>query len=225
MSYDVVPYGSYAVLVRFGGAGSGTPTPTVIAYVSAVAEALRRRTGLEEVVPAFGEVLIAWRRERDVSYALRVLAEAVEERNSRARAASPVRTHTLPTTYDGMDLGEVAQRCGHTPSAVAALHSGAAYTVGAVGFQPGFAYLTGLPAELRLPRRARPRSRVPPGSVAVAAAYTAVYPHASPGGWWLIGSVAVPMFGTGDGGGLEGARLSVGDQVRFVDRRLATGTS
>jgi KipI family sensor histidine kinase inhibitor len=79
-----------------------------------------------------------------------------------------------------------------------------------LGFRPGFAYLTGLDPALVLPRRATPRTRVPAGSLAIADVYTAIYPGESPGGWHLIGHVAEPMFTE------QGARLQLGDRVRFV---------
>jgi KipI family sensor histidine kinase inhibitor len=94
---------------------------------------------------------------------------------------------------------------------VRALHAGATYTVETMGFAPGFAYLSGLPAALELPRRTTPRTRVPAGTIAIAGAQTAVYPFDSPGGWHLIGSVVgVHMFGP------DGALLQLGDRVRFV---------
>ena len=94
---------------------------------------------------------------------------------------------TLAVDYSGPDLDYVARQCGLTSQEVVTLHSGAKYVVEFCGFSPGFAYLTGLPAVLHLPRRATPRPRVPRGAVAIAAQYSAVYPRESPGGWHLLG--------------------------------------
>jgi KipI family sensor histidine kinase inhibitor len=82
-----------------------------------------------------------------------------------------------------------------------------------LGFAPGFGYLGPLPAPLRLPRRAEPRLRVPAGSVAIAGAQTAVYPHVTAGGWHLIGRTELPLW---DPAASEPARLRPGDHVRFV---------
>lgn len=100
----------------------------------------------------------------------------------------------IPVRYDGADLGEVAERSGLTVAAVIAQHRDADYRVAFLGFSPGFAYLSGLPPDLQLPRRSVPRVRVPAGSLAIADRYTAVYPRSSPGGWHLIGSTDVTMF-------------------------------
>ncbi|HCP79227.1 MAG TPA: allophanate hydrolase subunit 1, partial [Pusillimonas sp.] len=69
-----------------------------------------------------------------------------------------------------------------------------------------------LPKSLVLPRRSNPRTRVPPGSVAIASTMTAVYPIESPGGWHLIGATPIRLFDTR----LEAPALfKPGDKVRF----------
>jgi KipI family sensor histidine kinase inhibitor len=119
----------------------------------------------------------------------------------------------IPVQYDGEDLAEVAARTGLHPDDVVRLHHEADYDVAFCGFAPGFAYLTGLPAALHLPRRDTPRPRVPAGSVAIAAGYSGVYPQASPGGWWLLGRTELTMF---DPTRTPPALLQPGGRVRFT---------
>jgi allophanate hydrolase subunit 1 len=124
---------------------------------------------------------------------------------------APVRDIVLRAAYDGPDLDHVAAATGRPAGEVCALHAAATYTVETMGFAPGFAYLSGLPAALELPRRTTPRTRVPAGAIAIAGLHTAVYPFDSPGGWHLIGSVIdTKMFGP------DGPLLQLGDRVRFV---------
>jgi len=78
---------------------------------------------------------------------------------------------------------------------------------------PGFAYLGELPEALVTPRLARPRRRVPAGSVGIAGSQTGVYPFATPGGWRVLGRTPISMFRT-DRDGLS--LLSIGDRVRFI---------
>jgi len=125
-------------------------------------------------------------------------------------AVDPPREHVLHATYDGADLADVARATGLSIHDVIDRHAARTYTVDTIGFRPGFGYLTGLDPVLALPRRETPRPRVPAGSLAIADAFTAVYPGESPGGWHLIGRVAEPMFCA------DGARLALGDRVRFV---------
>ena len=116
-------------------------------------------------------------------------------------------------TYDGEDLRAVADLIGGTVDDVVRLHSEADYTVAFCGFSPGFAYLAGLPERLHLSRRDRPRPRVPAGSVAIAAHYSAIYPSASPGGWHLLGRTNEVVW---DVHAHPPTRLRPGSRVRFV---------
>ncbi|MGL5018052.1 MAG: 5-oxoprolinase subunit PxpB [Luteolibacter sp.] len=122
----------------------------------------------------------------------------------------------IPVCYGGEhgpDLDEVAEKTGLSADEVIALHSGAVYTVAAVGFSPGFPYLLGLPECLRVPRRGTPRLAVPAGSVAIAGGQAGIYPFASPGGWQVLGRTAVSLF---DPSLPRPALLRSGDRVRFV---------
>jgi len=120
------------------------------------------------------------------------------------------RAVVLHARYDGEDLDAVAAATGLSRDEIIRCHVAATYTVDAIGFQPGFAYLAGLDRALALPRRATPRARVRAGSIGIAGDATCVYPFDSPGGWNLIGHVVdVKMFGE------RGSLLALGDSVRF----------
>lgn len=123
------------------------------------------------------------------------------------------RTVEVPTAYDGADLVDVARRWGMTRAEAVATHAGTEFVVAFCGFAPGFAYCTGLPAELAVPRLAEPRPRVPAGSVALADVFTGVYPSSSPGGWRLLGRTALTLW---DPGAAPPATLVPGTRVRFV---------
>lgn len=137
--------------------------------------------GVVEVVPSERSVLVRCERA-----ALQRIGVELGEIEPVARDADPEPV-VIPVRYTGEDLAEVASRAGLSIRSVIDRHRGGVYRVRFCGFAPGFAYLGGLDPALHLPRRDEPRTRVPAGSVAVAAHYTAVYPSASPGGWHLIG--------------------------------------
>jgi KipI family sensor histidine kinase inhibitor len=124
--------------------------------------------------------------------------------------------------YDGADLADVAAHWGVSPAAAVALHSAIEYRVAFCGFAPGFAYLTGLPADRAVPRRATPRAAVPAGSVGLAGRYTGVYPSVSPGGWQLIGRTAERLWDTARE---PAALLAPGTRVRFVPTTQAPDTA
>ncbi|PYI74619.1 MAG: kinase inhibitor, partial [Verrucomicrobia bacterium] len=103
-----------------------------------------------------------------------------------------------------LDLTRIVSHTSLTPDAIAVLHSSAEYTVACIGFVPGFPFLAGLSEKLRVPRLETPRTKVPPGSVAIANAQAGIYPFESPGGWNVIGRTQNPP-----------TFLQSGDRVRF----------
>ena len=118
----------------------------------------------------------------------------------------------IPVLYDGADLVEVADRVGLRVGEVVAAHAGVTYDVFAIGFRPGFPYLGYVPPPIdRVPRRAEPRTRVPAGSVAIAAGQTGIYPAELPGGWNLIGRTPMTIVDV-DAGHFP---IRAGDRVRF----------
>ena len=140
------------------------------------------------------------------------VAEAIVASVGARASTSAPQPITIAVRYDGEDLADVAAAAGLAPPEVVALHGAREYVVAAVGFMPGFAYLRGLDPRLRVPRRSTPRPRVPALAVAIAGPYSGVYPFASPGGWNLLGTAV--GFSAFDA--TAGARLSLGDRVRFV---------
>lgn len=131
--------------------------------------------------------------------------------------AQSTRCHVFKTHYGGLhgeDLSTLAEHLGITETALIQSHSEAEYTVEFLGFLPGFAYLAGLPKALHVPRRATPRARVAPGTLALAGGYCAVYPWQSPGGWHCIGRVDAELFDPSNKD--RPSFLQPGDRVVFV---------
>jgi KipI family sensor histidine kinase inhibitor len=121
----------------------------------------------------------------------------------------------VPVTYDGPDLDFVAEAWGTDRAGVVARHTGVEYVAAFCGFAPGFSYLSGLPADLAVPRLESPRSKVPAGSVGLAGTWCGVYPTASPGGWRLLGRTEATLW---DQSREQPALLAPGTRVRFVER-------
>jgi KipI family sensor histidine kinase inhibitor len=147
-----------------------------------------RRLALTDIVPGAETVLVSG---PDASAAAELWPEVDRARGPAWAPADPV---VVGVRYDGPDLAAVAGATGLSVAAVIERHSARLYRAAFSGFTPGFAYLTGLDPALELPRRANPRPRVPAGSVAIAAGYSAVYPRSSPGGWHLIGRTNAVLF-------------------------------
>jgi KipI family sensor histidine kinase inhibitor len=141
--------------------------------------------------------------------ALRALCDQLPE----SVASQEGRRHQIDVALDGEDVTDVCARTGLDLGGLTAEVERQDLEVGVVGFSPGFGYLTGLSGPLSaLERRASPRARVPAGSLAIAAGMAAIYPSASPGGWWLIGHTDAVMF---DAERDSPALLAPGDRVSF----------
>lgn len=132
---------------------------------------------------------------------------------SGGEASAPGPIVEIPIWYDGPDVAVVARHWGVSEESVVARHQATEFHVAFGGFAPGFAYLTGLPLALAVPRLDTPRTRVPAGSVGLADIYCGIYPTASPGGWLLIGRTDAVLF---DPERDPPALLSPGARVRFV---------
>lgn len=199
---------------------SGEGRDDVVAErVREVAQALAQEPpdGVLDVVPAFTTVTVFYDLRKIADFAR--FCVALQRRAEAALAAKERlaggRTMDIPVCYEAdfaPDLAAVAERSGLSEGEVVARHSGAGYRVQAIGFAPGFPYLSGLPAELHTPRRTTPRTRVPAGSVAIGGAQTGIYSVETPGGWNVIGRTPLVLF---DPQRAEPALLRAGDEVRF----------
>ncbi|HYN67321.1 MAG TPA: carboxyltransferase domain-containing protein [Ornithinibacter sp.] len=222
------PTGVVVHVLPVGGEGLLLEVPdldSVLALESALREALATGSGpwrqVTDIVPAARTVLLLTGDGTDLA-ALRaaVLGIGGSVRVEHGSVGRPVlgtaRTShevEIPVRYDGRDLDEVAALTGLSRAEVVAAHTGTPWRVAFGGFAPGFAYLVGGDARLRVPRRDRPRPFVPAGAVGLAGEFTGIYPRASPGGWQLVGTTDATLW---DVSREPPALLGPGTTVRFV---------
>jgi len=167
--------------------------------------------GIVETVPAARTLMV---RFRPGWLTAEALAASLATRDLSAKAAPSEHLVEIPVRYDGEDLGDVAELTGLTVAEVVRRHTESEFTVAFCGFAPGFGYLVGGDPALHVPRRRSPRTRIPAGSVALAGAFSGVYPQASPGGWQIIGTTPLKMW---DIARDPGALFQPGYRVRFFD--------
>lgn len=211
----IAPMGESALLVTLGD----RIDPLLAARARAVAQAIDARREddprLGRAIPAYASVLVPFDPLALSSDEAQALVEEV------ARGARPLDTASgrlveISVRYGGEggpDLEDVARLHGLRPADVVEIHAGTEYNAFFLGFAPGFAYLGPVPAAIATPRLDVPRPRVRAGSVAIAAAQTAVYPTETPGGWRLIGRTDVRPW---DVRRDPPALILPGDRVRFV---------
>ncbi|MEJ7837206.1 MAG: 5-oxoprolinase subunit PxpB, partial [Thermomicrobiales bacterium] len=172
--------------------------------------------GIVDRVPSYTTLLIQFDPHvLNVGHLIKLVAELWAGCDEPASTSSTDREIVIPVAYGGRhgpDLAVVARHAGLSVNEVVLKHSAAVYSVGAIGFSPGFGYLSGLPPELATPRLPIPRLRVPEGSLAIGAAQSAVYPVETAGGWNIIGRTSLSLF---DSDRPDPFLLRVGDTVRF----------
>ncbi|MFH4360330.1 allophanate hydrolase subunit 1 [Vibrio diabolicus] len=149
------------------------------------------------VVPSYQTILIDYLpfriNEKDLVHKLH---QMISQFDTQSLSLVQPNHITIPVYYSeetALDLPRFQDR-GLSLDALISLHTQAEYAVSAIGFAPGFAFLSDVDTQLHMPRLATPRTRVPAGSVGIADSKTAVYPSDSPGGWNIIGRSPLPLF-------------------------------
>lgn len=211
MKPRVVAFGESALLVELGDEFQ----EHIVSWARAIADQWETIDKLGPAVPAYASALLRFDPLKTAPADAEKIADAMLARGEfmPALGNKPRRLVEIPTTYDGPDLAETAERSHLSVAELVALHAEREYTAYFLGFLPGTAYCGRLDPRIVAPRLERPRERVPAGSVAIADGQTIVYPLASPGGWRLIGRTALSMF---DPDADDPARIRAGDRVRFV---------
>jgi inhibitor of KinA len=190
--------------------------PATSARVVAMANAARRRFGetIRDAVIGYHTLTIYFDPLAvDAGWLQEQLTEIAGEPGIEAEVTGA--KIEVPVCYGGdlgPDLTAVAAQAGCSEEDVIRLHTSQDYRVFVVGFVPGFAYMGPVDPRLALPRRSTPRTRVPAGSVAIAAGQTGIYPIETPGGWHLLGRTAVRPF---DEHRAEPVLFRPGDRVTF----------
>lgn len=206
--------------------------PRAEVEVRALDAALTRAAlpGIDELVPTYRSLLILFDPERLSAAALEA---SVRDLLGHPHAPPPPRRWTVPACYDpavAEDIAEAAARLEITPERLAAAHAGATFHVAMYGFAPGYAYLSGCPAELAIPRRATPRGIVPANSLLIAGGQALVAPVPMPTGWYMVARTPARTL---DLAAPAPFLFDVGDEIRFepidaaafadLDARAATG--
>ena len=201
------------------------PGPDTSLRIAAAAVRLRAAMlpGVHDVVPALTTIGLHYRpgaiagRAASAGFPYEELARRVQAVLATGIDADAAQRELIevPVCYGGAhgpDLEEAAVQCGMPAAQLVALHGAEPVTVLTLGFAPGMPYLGRFDERLALPRRASPRTAVPPGAIGLANRQSVIYTLALPGGWSLIGRTPLALF---DPMREEPALLQAGDRVRF----------
>ncbi len=184
-----------------------------LAQIHRVADQLRETGVFEEVVPGLAGVSVRYTPAHTTPADIAAAVEtAMSDRPLAGIVADQLNICMRYGGEDGPDLAEVCETLKLSEDEFIDRHAQKLYPVEIIGFTPGFAYLGGLSEELSVARRPTPRTRLPVGSVGIAAGYTGIYALSGPGGWAIIGRTDVTLF---DRDQADPFRIRPGMQVRF----------
>jgi len=201
-SWRIAPQGDCCLMVEFGQKIDHETNLRARALAQYLID--HPLPGVLDVVPAFTTVAIHYRPEAfaepagpELPYD-RIAARVEQVLHAGVERAAPVsRSVEIPVCYGGEfgpDLEEVARVRKLDPDEVVVIHSRSPHVVYMLGFAPGHPYLAGLDERLAMTRRATPRLKIPPGTIAIAGGQSVVYPLETPGGWNLIGRTPLRVF-------------------------------
>lgn len=201
--YRIYPCGDHAVTLELGDTISipvNEKVITVFHYLQS-----RQIPGVKDIIPAYHTITLVY----DLQYLkMKYPHENIFERVKKelenlvaaaTKSSTSSREISIPVCYDvsvAPDLISLAEKSKLTIEEVIQLHSAASYRVYMIGFLPGFAYMGKVDEQIQAPRKAKPRTVVPAGSVGIAGEQTGIYPFHSPGGWQLIGQTPIQLFDT-----------------------------
>lgn len=190
-----LPAGDAGIVIEFGDAIDPSINALVLGLDVAINAA--QIPGIIETVPTYRSLLIQ----------LDPLVLDIAHFSDRVRTllhdldvqAFKGRRWRVPVVYGGafgIDLDDVAERHGVTPTHIIDRHSAAIYRVYMIGFMPGFTYLGGLDQTIATPRRPDPRPITPAGTISIGGIQALIAGAAMPSGWHLLGRTPVHTFMT-----------------------------
>jgi urea carboxylase len=188
--------------------------------------------GVVETVPSFRQLVLVLDRSRTTHARAQEALSRIIDEHGEVRTL-PSRRFVLPCWYDdpwsrelaeryGVDnnLDIVARENGITKEEVVERHTSTDFWVVCVGFTPGCYFSKPLDQAMHLaaPKWKTPRDYTPARCLALAGFSTGAYPVASPGGYQLLGRLAVNIYeprprnaGFPD----DGVLLRAGDRIRY----------
>lgn len=200
--YRIYPCGDHALTIELGDTIDVTINEKVMAVFGYLKAA--NIIGVQDVIPAYHtltliyDIAVLKKKSPGCSVYEMMCDEVTKAVNAYiATSQKAARLVNVPVCYDlsvAPDLVSLAASHQLSVDEVIQLHTAQSYRVYMIGFLPGFAYMGSVDKKIATPRKEKPRTKVPAGSVGIAGAQTGIYPLDSPGGWQLIGQTPLQMF-------------------------------
>jgi len=176
---------------------------------------------LLDVTNGYATLLLIYREDFKFPLKVDYLKKLITTLRYRENKIMVTKDWIIPVCYHesfGVDLEDFSQSKRMNKQQVIDKHIASSYRVYCKGFLTGFMYLGGLNSELHMPRKSKPKLRVPKNSVAIGGKQTGIYPCESPGGWHIIGRTPIILF---DVHRKPFSEIAIGDTIRFKEISLA----
>lgn len=197
-------------------AGNGVFCAEIQQRILSMAEYLSGKASqwsLSEVVAGMNNILLVFDPQKVHPLTFRdYLIELWPTVQPEARAHRVIEVSVVYGAGQDSDLPRFAEETGLSVERLVRLHSEPDYCVACLGGMPGFIYLSGLPDELALPRRAIPSPGLERGSIIVGGAQAGIMPITAPSGWHSLGHTDTITF---DAASDTPCLFRPGDLVRF----------
>ena len=189
--WHAVPLADTALHIEFGR----TADPALQARTRAVSRAIGAAAlpGIVEHLPSYAAILV--RYDPDLTNYTSLVDQITAIINNTEGSQTTARHWRVPACYDARvaeDIGEAAGVLNLSVDALIAAHTSARFEIALYGFAPGWAYLTGCPDALNLPRREKPRPPTPDDGLMIAGGQAMLTARSMPTGWYVIGRSAQP---------------------------------
>lgn len=207
------PVADHALLIGFGDEISDETSAAVVALDRALAASPPE--GLIECVPAFVNLLVEFDPLLADHDSLQKAVENLLLSSGTGLQGQGASLHEVEICYEGSfasDLEQVAQSLGLSVEATIECHLRGDYQVRMYGFAPGYAYMSGVPIELQVPRKAVVLRDVPAGSVIIAGPQCLITTLTMPTGWCILGRSPTRILTRDESSPFL---FEVGDRVRF----------
>ena len=150
---------------------------------------------ITNISPAYNSLMVRLSEETSLSDGEKIIKTFIKK--SQTTLYFNEKLIEIPVCYNnelGPDLDRVMNHTNYKIPEIIQLHTKKQYFVHFIGFSVGFPYMSGIDKRLETPRLGSPRSKVSPGSVAIAGKQTGIYPIPTPGGWNIIGRTPLKLF-------------------------------
>ena len=162
---------------------------------------------VDEKIIAENEICLKLNSSFNYQDISKINALALEKKSSN-------KSWELPVLFkETDDMAIICEKANLTFEQIIEIITSQTLTASMLGFLPGFVYMEGLPEEIQIERKGRPKKNIESGSFAIASKYAGIYNLTSPGGWYVLGSTPCSISNNKT---IPPNPIDIGDKIRIV---------